>query len=706
MKKPILIFTLLFAASASCQTPHYLPCSGGPPGCNVTAPITMSSLATSQFPVIDMRSQGVVGDGQTLTTCSIAAGSAALTCTGASFSSASVGKLIGVSSAGASAAYLNTTIASVQSATQLTLATAATTTVSSGGSIWYGTDNTAAFCSAVGCNSPTTPNVFGSQEPGRVFILPHGTYLVSGTTYLHNNDNLVNADGQATSELVLVNNTNGIDLLCVSGNASAGSNTCTVDANGTQQNAIEGIMFVTPEASQNCIDAGGSAGGISGFTIHANWFECAIGIAVNGNTGHIWNNTFDSSTVNAIIVKGDGINYGNNPSHSLLIDDNLFFANGFSALQVDGASSVQFRHNIVDFAKDFGVLVNSGTNQNTYRLDIADNQFTTSQDSAFFSATQTHIQFETAVIDSSITGNMFRLSRANDINLEGNISNLTIQGNNFADGQGTSVFVQDTVSGLTISGNTFNNIGNYAVDSSEKATLLNNTCAGPFAVAGLPTNLFDQGCFRFTGATSSGAVAIGNSTTSAAVAAVVMHGFGAGSGLTATTVGNVSASSTWDVVIDQGAGSYISAGERSTNVDPGVVPELINTPISGFTGGAVMYASGGVFQPFPAETVTFSALGAGISAPTCLTTTCTSISGTFAVTVAAGTAAENIVTLGWTALPAKPKCSATQSFGTGGTTTALSVGNNLASTGGVVIFMGQTFTAGGTVTITYGCSPL
>jgi hypothetical protein len=553
-------------------------------GANLTRPLSVGPTTlgqtegssndwrTSGYPVIDLRSKGLVGDGQIVKTCSIALGKPLLTCSGASFVSADVGKAIGISGAGASEAYLNTTIASVQSATQISLAVSASATVVSNGVIWYGTDNTAAWCSAVGCTTATTPNMYGSRQPGRVFILPYGIYIVSGTVYLHNNDNLVNPNGQAATELVLLNGTPNVELMCLSGNASNGANTCTVDSNGTQQNAVEGIMFQTPEASQNCIDAGSAAGGISGFSIHNNWFECGTGIVVNGNIGHIWSNTFDSSTTNSIFVKGNGINYGNNPTHSILIDDNFCFANSFSCLQVDGASSVQFKDNLVLYAKQYGVFVNSRGSKKTYRLEIEGNTFVTSQSSSNYSSTQNHIFFNTPVIDSSIRNNKFRLSRQFDIQLESSgITNLAIESNEFTDANGTSVFVGNVGPELTIRDNKFKNIGNYAVDSSTAAILQNNFCTAPFQVAGLPSNVFDQGCFRFTGARSSGVIAQGNVTDSISVSAVVIHG----SVTSSITSGNRSAS-IYDTYLFNGSGNFKSWSERIINP---AGPTLITTPV-------------------------------------------------------------------------------------------------------------------------------
>lgn len=90
---------------------------------------------------------GAVGDGQRVVDGAMTSGLAVLTSASASFVAADVGKKIVVLGAGAGSITLETTIASRQSANQVTLSSSASTTVSNALVIW-GTDDTAAFAAA------------------------------------------------------------------------------------------------------------------------------------------------------------------------------------------------------------------------------------------------------------------------------------------------------------------------------------------------------------------------------------------------------------------------------------------------------------------------------------------------------------------------------------------------------------------------------
>ena len=522
---------------------------------------SVQDVSTANFPVMDLRNYGLKGDGVLLSTCSITAGQAIVTCTGSSFSANDVGKGAFFQSAGASGAYLNSTIASYQSSTQVTLAAAAASTVSNG-SFWYGTDNTAAWCAAMNCNSANPPNHIFSPQPGRTVLLPRGTYFLTGTVYTRNNDNLIGA-GQAATQVLLFNPTNAMNLLCVGSNASAGSNTCTQDS-GTQNLDVEGILWGTPEnASQICINPLT----YSGWEIKNNWFECGTAIVIQGNIGSIIGNTFDSSTSNGIIVRGDGEDYGNNPSHSILISDNQFFANRWSAIQVDGASSVQIHHNNILYAKQYSVIVASPEGYTTHRLDITDNNIAASE--GFWNPTETHIYVTTPLVDAKIQNNTFGIARNADILLNNSgIVGLNISANKFSGGQLTcggtctaSLQVLNAGGGLTVTGNQWDSPGYYAADFTTPAYLSGNFCTNPFAVAGLPANPYDKACFRFAAPTAANSVAKDNVTDSASVAAVAIRG-----GATpAASSGNRSGWATADIYYFASTGPIASSNERAYN---------------------------------------------------------------------------------------------------------------------------------------------
>ena len=529
-------------------------------GLNATV-ATAQDLSTTNFPVMDLRNYGLKGDGLLLTACNITAGQAVVTCTGSAFTANDVSKGAFFQGAGAAGAYLNTTIAGYQSPTQVTLAAAASTSVSNG-SLWYGTDNTAAWCAAMNCTSTVTPNQIYSPQPGRTVLLPRGTYFLTGTAYTRNNDNLIGA-GQAATQVLLFNAANNLNVLCLGSNASAGSNTCTQDS-GTQNLDAEGILWGTPEnGSQVCINSLN----YSGFEIKNNWFECGIAIYIQGNIGSVIGNTFDSGTFNGVIVRGDGEDYGNNPSHSILIADNQFFANKWSAIQVDGASGVQIHHNNILYSKQFSVYVASPENYTTYRLNISGNNFAAS--TGFWNPTENHIYVTTPLVRSIISGNTFGIARDADILLNNSgIVGLDISSNKFSGGQLTcggtctaSLQVFNAGAGLTVRGNQWDSPGNYAADFVTPAYLSDNYCTNPFAVVGLPANDYDKACFRFASAAAGGLIARNNRTDSSTVAALAIRGGVSG----ASTSDNRSAWSTADVYYDAAAGSFDSWNERLHN---------------------------------------------------------------------------------------------------------------------------------------------
>jgi len=528
----------------------------------LNAPVaTAQDLSTASFPVMDLRNYGLKGDGQLLNSCAIAAGQRTVTCTGSAFTAADVGKGAFFQGAGAAGAYLNTTIAGYQSPSQITLAAAASTTVASG-PLWYGTDNTAAWCAAMNCTSAAVPNQLFSPQPGRTVLLPRGTYFLTGTAYTRNNDNLVGA-GEAATQVVLFNSTNNMNVLCPGSNASAGSNTCTLDA-GTQNLDVEGILWATPEnGTQVCINTQS----YSGFEIRNNWFECAIAVSIQGNIGSVIGNTFDSSTFNGIVVKGDGEDYGNNPSHSILIAGNQFYANKYSAIQVDGASGVQVHHNNILYSKQFSVYVASPENFTTYRLNLSGNNFVTS--TGLWNPTQNHIYVTTPLVRSVVSGNTFGLARDADILLNNSgIVGLDISSNKFYGGQlscsgscTASLQVLRAGAGLTVRGNQWDSPGNYAADFQTPAYLTGNYCTNPFAVAPLPANDYDKACFRFAASSAANLVARDNITDSTGVAAVAIR---AGA-VPALSGGNRSAWPAADVYVYSGTGPIASSNERIYN---------------------------------------------------------------------------------------------------------------------------------------------
>ncbi|MGX9430286.1 hypothetical protein [Bradyrhizobium sp. LeoA1S1] len=137
--------------------------------------------------VTNVRNYGAKGDAKTITaTVTIASGSNALTATGATFTSADVGKTILVPGAGAAGVGLVTTISAFTDATHVTLAASAGTALSAVSKrVTYGTDDTASFNAALvyANTSALTLHARGA------------TYLIAGTINLSGAGTTLKGDG-------------------------------------------------------------------------------------------------------------------------------------------------------------------------------------------------------------------------------------------------------------------------------------------------------------------------------------------------------------------------------------------------------------------------------------------------------------------------------------------------------------------------------
>lgn len=113
---------------------------------------------------------GATGNGlQVAVTASITSGAAALTATGATFTSADVGKMIFVPGAGAAGAVLSTTIVGFTDATHVTLsANAGTTLTAAAITLSYGTDDTSAINLAIA--AANTLHIVGIRVPAGFYF--------------------------------------------------------------------------------------------------------------------------------------------------------------------------------------------------------------------------------------------------------------------------------------------------------------------------------------------------------------------------------------------------------------------------------------------------------------------------------------------------------------------------------------------------------
>ncbi|RYZ63033.1 MAG: hypothetical protein EOO14_00350 [Chitinophagaceae bacterium] len=129
---------------------------------------------------------GAKGDGTYKNGAAMTSGSASLTVSSGSFTSADIGKYIEVGGAGAAAGRLVTTISAVTNANTVTLAATASTTVS-GQRVLYGTDNTTAFQAAINATYSAADTAYN----GKVFV-PKGRYLFTAAPIVFNGTDSVN----------------------------------------------------------------------------------------------------------------------------------------------------------------------------------------------------------------------------------------------------------------------------------------------------------------------------------------------------------------------------------------------------------------------------------------------------------------------------------------------------------------------------------
>lgn len=108
-----------------------------------------SGFENNQPRVYNVKLFGAIADGVETNDGAITSTSQTLTCTTCGFTSAAVGKYIIVAGAGTTGAPLVTTISAFTNSTTVTLTAAAGTTVTSGGNVIWGTENTAAIQAAI-----------------------------------------------------------------------------------------------------------------------------------------------------------------------------------------------------------------------------------------------------------------------------------------------------------------------------------------------------------------------------------------------------------------------------------------------------------------------------------------------------------------------------------------------------------------------------
>ena len=543
-------------------------------GLNATVS-TAQDLSTTNFPVLDVRSYGVKGDGTQLNTCTGTAGSPNVACTGATFTAADIGKMVNFLGAGSSGSVLTTTVAGCSPscpAGTVTLATNVLTTSSQ--LFFYGTDNLAAWCNMMNCTSAAGPNGLYTPSPGRRIFMPRGTYFFSNSIGSRNGDQIVGADQSAT-ELLLFNSNLYQQFLYLGAYNNAG--TWTLDAGGLN-NGVRGILFSTPlSAGQTCINTLN----YSGFTIEDNWFECGIGIQSTGSAGRIAGNTFDSNTFNPVILTSASPNNYAAGLFTIQIEGNLFFGSHYNAITLNGGNGITINDNQFWISKYNDIAISSSSNLTTSHLTITGNHFVTSINGNYNCGSQMHINIGAPLADSTITGNTFVMGHTYDIAASATLNDVVISANSFrgacrsgecsnpCSGQGSTTGQQlsaidlesSSNSNVSITNNDFDSPGDYAVRTIGPANVIGNSCSNPFATSPPPGQNYDTGCFAYPSPSGAGSVAYNNTTNSTTAAAVV-----AWNGATNIRLsGNQSASASDVVVAGSGSQTFSSWNERIVN---------------------------------------------------------------------------------------------------------------------------------------------
>jgi len=556
---------------------------------------TVQDLSTTNFPVMDVRNYGIKGDGSQLAACTGTAGSSNVPCTGVTFTSADINKLVAFLGAGAGGGTLYTTVAGCSpSCPSSTVTLAGNVFSNSTAAFYYGTDNAGPWCTMMNCTNPTPPSNIGR----RVYV-PQGLYFFSGSISTRNGDQLVGAD-QTASQFVLFSGNSSQELLYMGAHNSSG--VWQLDTGGLN-NEVRGIYFTTPvQPGQVCVETLE----YSGFNIDSNWFDCGVGIQSEGNIGSITNNTFDSSNAIGVQLVDYGQNNFTAGTHSIVIQHNKFFSQRSYAINLFGTSGVTIANNNFNYSVVADVNVSSNPNNYAVKLlRVVGNNFVTSPYSnqsglAYDCNGNAHIIISTGLQDSVIADNTFNMGHNHDIwSSTGALSNVAITGNAFKgaceSGECTNTCSGQTAPGqqneaifigaagsnnVTIADNSFDSPGYYAVNAASPINLLHNSCHNPFTAHGAGGPAYANGCFAFAAAGNSGSQVSGNSTDSTTVAAVA-----AWNGATNIRFANNSSAFTSDVVVAGLTGTVFSSwNERIVNTSPGAV--TINAQMDPTTGNA------------------------------------------------------------------------------------------------------------------------
>ena len=535
---------------------NYAGWSGtGPTSQIANAPGTFSGnssifpdVSTTNFPVIDVRAYGVVGDAVQVNSCTITATSFTLTCSdpyGRGFTPASVGKTIQVPLAGTSDGYgspLVTTIAGYTSASVVTLTAAAVNTPGSAVNITYGTDNGANLCTATQCNSAVYTGIYGDGIlSGRELMLPGGTILSTKPLYVRNG---MKVNGAISgTQIILVGGAykltapaSGIfatphvsPTICAGHNDGTGGCVSDATSNGTTgQTSIHNVLASAPYVRTPGILITGQGGEAGAFSITNPWTESYYGIvAYHTNYTTIDNFTCDTGTTICATFVGDGTDTGSSQWYgNKITNSNLGL--GQVGVWVDGTKDLLISNNNFNYCfshqESFStacVWMYSPESYTSYRVSLLGNIFLSNAPTA--GAVQYFVEFAGPGVDFNIENNTFSYSGNADVIFDNaaigtkGLKYIGNQSSYCAQVSGSCFSAAGSATGdYTMLGNTWTNPGGYAAFSANmNAKLIANRCVNPFTVSNpASANAYDRGCWDFTGVTGITVDAVNNTVVS------------------------------------------------------------------------------------------------------------------------------------------------------------------------------------------------
>ena len=405
--------------------------------------------AAKSYPFVDVRAFGAVPDGQYATNCSIASGSAVLTCPAGSgttanppFAATDVGKTLLVYAAGPAGCGVSgfcpllTTIVSYQSTTRVTLVSSAANTPTNPYVIW-GTDNTAAIQAAID-NAPQPgatehmvyfPHAYGqgntgNPSPGRGFYCVTGTIYLPTETLNRAKYVTLKGDGYMASSIFQLN----INKSIIDDQGIGYTGTGTI-ISGLGLQGLGGYADVM----------GGNVGGaiyahhyVQLRVTDGSWISAyQFGIyGAGGGLLQVDGGTTIENTRTAIkIVKESGWNgVGIYIGPNIIIDSQYFGA----PITAGGAIDINGAEDVVVEGVHFGPAVTGGISvQNATRVTIANNNFGNSTyclgiACSYLGAQNLYLANNTAV---NVHGNHFRSHYSEAVDIAGNNTGLAMSGN-------------------------------------------------------------------------------------------------------------------------------------------------------------------------------------------------------------------------------------------------------------------------------------